>query len=730
VLAALAALAVAAPAQAEVRTVNAPTALRGFMLRATEASADSFARTPSFAWAPVPGATAYEVELANDQNFADGNVVWSGSVSRTPAISLPMTVPWMTGRPYALYAHVRAVANGGRSPWSPAFGFNMRPSNAPAKLKDHPGLIRWSPVDGATSYQVWFQDSGKVISTVTNAADEREYYSFHQNYPWPSVVRWRVRAVRTLFGSFRNGLPSVSYGPWSSTQISLNPTFAGGLIQLGSTLSGTSESSSDAIPHGQVPSFLWTGDSGYSGIGELYHVYVSTDRDCLNTVYRSAVVGSPAYAPRVTGPLALPAALADLGKARSGYLADGKEGTVTMLDGTKVTATEEAAAAAPTAETPPSSSSGFALPKPAGAEIDLWDSGWPNGRYWWTVVPVEIVQSEAGLVYRDLELPQDACAANRVASFGKQSQPVLASETSSVAYASGLSSDGKLVAAASAKQKFYGSPLVSWQPAVGAVAYEVQWSRKLYPWKSAAKPIFTFGSSALLTAEGGGPLAAGDWYYRVRGLNPYLPGPVKEMSWSEPVKLVIAKPTYKVVKPSVTKEDLKKLKGTKTLHRKDYTLAVPALWRWVDRGNLAAELKRTPDLKKDLNPKVLEDLVKPNSTLRLMAYDPSDHHNGLQVWVLPLGGHTHSAWAKNVQADLRKQPELSGAVACASLQLAAGPSLRCTYKLKVGTYLEEETLYAVDRPGSTFAVQFSAATGQRAKKAPLYRSLIKTLKIS
>ena len=39
---------------------------------------------------------------------------------------------------------------------------------------------------------------------------------------------------------------------------------------------------------------------------ELFRVYVATDEDCVNIVYTGAVVGSPAYAPRTTGPLQLP----------------------------------------------------------------------------------------------------------------------------------------------------------------------------------------------------------------------------------------------------------------------------------------------------------------------------------------------------------------------------------------------------------------------------------------
>ena len=64
---------------------------------------------------------------------------------------------------------------------------------------------------------------------------------------------------------------------------------------------------------------------------------------------------------------------------------------------------------------------------------------------------------------------------------------------------------------------FYGTPLVAWQPALGADQYQVQWSKKSYPWVKVGEK-FTYATSALL------PLEPGLWYYRVRGVNFSLPG--------------------------------------------------------------------------------------------------------------------------------------------------------------------------------------------------------------
>ena len=109
-------------------------------------------------------------------------------------------------------------------------------------------------------------------------------------------------------------------------------------------------------------------------------------------------------------------------------------------------------------------------------------------------------------------------------------------------YASGLSPDGaKLVPAKKAIPSFYGPPLVAWQPVNAAQDYDVEWSRSLDPWRTAPGALQTTATSAVL------PLTPGRWYYRVRGLNPLLPGR-PEMTWSRPVALRIAKPRFKIVK--------------------------------------------------------------------------------------------------------------------------------------------------------------------------------------
>jgi hypothetical protein len=178
-----------------------------------------------------------------------------------------------------------------------------------------------------------------------------------------------------------------------------------------------------------------------------------------------------------------------------------------------------------------------------GSSLDL-DTGLKNDHG----VGELVVRTGGELRYRDLELAQDVCNgydgrfARRVARFTKNSEPALTS--AGEAFASGLSSGGKLVSA-SRNSPFYGNPLVAWTPALGADVYQVQWSKTRAPFKPEQTPagpgILAWGTSAVL------PLTPRTWYYRVRGFDFSLPTGAQQMAWSDPSRIVVAKPKFKVV---------------------------------------------------------------------------------------------------------------------------------------------------------------------------------------
>ena len=176
-----------------------------------------------------------------------------------------------------------------------------------------------------------------------------------------------------------------------------------------------------------------------------------------------------------------------------------------------------------------------------GTRVDLPDIDFPTTRYYWTVVPVVWAvnnSDDTKVGWWDAETPQDACAAGRVESFGKESDPVLTGEGGRP-FVSGLTPNGRLLASAGHSPKVFSTPLVAWQPATGATAYEVQWSRMRYPWRAQGSKL-TYSTSAVLE------LNPGVWYYRVRGLN-QTQLKKQEMTWSAPIAITVAKPSFRMV---------------------------------------------------------------------------------------------------------------------------------------------------------------------------------------
>ncbi len=525
-------------------TPAAPKGLQGFLLRPNESVTHTFPRTPAFAWRPVRGAVCYEFQLATSRTFDESTVVWSNVSGGTnagracrgnrqitiPAASISLTLPWFTGKPYALYAHVRAVTTRGATHWSSPFGFNMRWEELPVPMATKPGLVRWHPVEGATSYEVWYPDIRKSFRTHTNVADQRELYLFHDDQNWWSTVRWRVRAVRQVLGTIPNGLPAVSYGPWSPAYATTNPALTTGKLHVRAAVSDVVSSGWKDGAHQLMPALTFTGNQDLSGTEwPLFRVYAFTDSDCVNVVFRGSVVGGPAFAPRTSGPIKLPGNYDELDLAMVGVLPSAKDEAAATFsaDGFELTSNESSA------DTGSASASATAAP----VRVDLPDVDSQTTRYFWTVVPVGINVNDSGTFeYVDVELPQDACEGGRSSTFAKLSKPAITS--SRTPYVSGLTPKGRLLAIAGNRPVVYSTPLVAWQPVVGATSYEMQWSRTTYPWRSSGR-VVTQSTSSLLKVK------PGVWYYRVRGLNSAQVG-TPAMTWSAPSTVRVVRTTFRV----------------------------------------------------------------------------------------------------------------------------------------------------------------------------------------
>jgi hypothetical protein len=438
IVACLAVLVLAPAAGAKPAQVAAPAHLHGFLLRTDEPADTSFPRTPAFAWNPVAGAVRYQFQLATSSSFRENAIVYSAKGLTTPVAAPTTTLPWINDM---LHARVRAITSDTVTPWSAPFNFDVEPDAVPKPLSAFPGLLRWTPVEGADGYQVWLVDvaPAKTETVYTNVLDEREFYAFHRTTSWMGTVRWRIRALRKDRDAKlrQNGLPAVGYGPWSPVYSSTNPAFTGGPIQLLGTESDVVSTPAAQVAHKLMPGFAFTGDQTLTGeSAEFFRVKVFTDRACLNTVYTSPVVGGPAYAPRPFGGLAMPGSPQAISSARAGYLSDVTDRTQPQppsytQDFEPIADNESLPGATPTTAVPDDSDidpGGEAAPDPAaptqvtvggdlGAPVDLWDTR-DDGGYWWTVVAVDAASPGALSTTLTAAAPVGATTIQVVSSLG------------------------------------------------------------------------------------------------------------------------------------------------------------------------------------------------------------------------------------------------------------------------------------------------------------------------
>lgn len=771
----------------------APTGLHAFLLRADEPAKTSFSRTPAFAWNPTDGTDHYEFQLSTSDTFRDNAVIWSTSTLQSPVAAPSVSLPWITGSPHSLYARTRAVLSDGTiSPWSADFGFDVVPPPPPTPLPSAPGLLRWTPVEGADGYEVWLIDLPKTEVSFSNVLDERELYTFHQANQWTGTLRWRIRALRDDMLGRLNGVPVTQYGAWSPIYVSTNPAVTGGQIHLGSTISDVVTNGAASDPaHRLMPAFTWTGNQSLQGAAaELFRVYVFTDSQCLNRVYTSAVVGSPAYSGRAFGPLSLPTTATAVTGARTSYLPDGSEPQGATYDGQPLTSSEAVADAKPTTTLPLASTSpsgttgGTTSPTPSGgqsasfmdwgsskfgAPVDLWDTNWPSGGYYWTVVPVgavspgalqttvaapggiaaattlpvassvgfapgdqvtvgnaansesvvitavdansislaaplklthgtgePVVRTGGSIRYLDMELPQDVCAAGRVARFGVSSEPSLTGGGD--AFASGLSSSGTLVSATQTGA-FYRPPLVAWTPALRSEAYQIQWSKTKYPFVPEADPVT--GAAGILTASTSYvlPVAAGTWYYRVRGYDYSLPTGSQQMGWSDLAKIVVAKPTFVIV-GSTGSASVKKTSSSMRIYNKgSFSISVPKTW-----SELKAQDSIYLFMARDRH--VLNNVRATANVLQASGR----------------GSRTMSSWAASLKAQVSKLAY--GSVSTHVVAEPAGQAVLLSYaaKLKSGALIAVRQ-YAFDTGAQAYLVTLTAPASRLALFSKTFASV-------
>ena len=270
----------------------APQSLHGFLFRADEPVRHEFARTPSFAWAPVPGATSYQLELATSSTFRENGLLYADR-------ALPGRVdhahpPWITGAPYSLYARVRAV-----------FRAALRRGTSPSA-----STCARQSTTSSHDYPIAALDAGRRHDRVRRVADDIPKMHLRQRHgrrgSTPSTRRTVDRrcagasarcAPTSLSGQVRaNGLPVSSFGGWSCLRVG-QPALRSRRAEGAATVSDVvSKGLSSDRAHRLMPAFVYGGNRGFAGLTPSCTASTSSPTVTLNRVFTGAITGGPAYA--------------------------------------------------------------------------------------------------------------------------------------------------------------------------------------------------------------------------------------------------------------------------------------------------------------------------------------------------------------------------------------------------------------------------------------------------
>jgi len=206
------------------------------------------------------------------------------------------------------------------------------------------------------------------------------------------------------------------------------------------------------------------------------------------------------------------------------------------------------------------------------------------------------------------------------------------------------------------------------------------------------------------------PVTPGTWWYRVRGFDWSLPTGAQQMSWSDPAKLVVAAPKFKlVVTPTASKPAAIKTKtkaaastnGLKTFSGLGFSMGVPSGWS--------------------------HQTIK-DSVASFVYVNAATRTNVVEVSSSGRGTRTMAQW----EADLRQElASGSGATPSAALvTLPAGKAVRLVVTHVVKGVKLVQVQYVVDGGANAYAFTFTSTAARYAVDASTFAKMIGSLKLT
>jgi predicted phage tail protein len=233
---------------------------------------------PELTWAPVAGATKYDI-WADDLTTGAAQVLRDGNV--TGSIFTPAT-PLAQGDAFRYW--VRAIdASGVASPWSSPLDFTVSSAAPVPEARTDPVIgatltLSWSKVPGADHYDVWMDDVTTGQSQVARLKNVAGTSVTPSALGGGQHYRWWVRAVDV------NGVP----GPWSDPADLNYYTIAAPVLvgPTGSTLDST-------------PTLSWAPVTGATA----YDVWVDDVTAGVSQIERNQSVAGISYTPTTSLPM-------------------------------------------------------------------------------------------------------------------------------------------------------------------------------------------------------------------------------------------------------------------------------------------------------------------------------------------------------------------------------------------------------------------------------------------